>query len=58
MITVARAIGPERLSGDWWNAGYARDYWRCEDARGTSDLVLYRDCTASDARWYLHAWYD
>ena len=58
VITVARAIGPERLSGDWWNAGYARDYWRCEDARGTSDLVLYRDCTASDARWYLHAWYD
>jgi len=58
VITVSRAIGPERLTGDWWTAGYARDYWRCEDARGTSDLVLYRDCSASAPSWYLHAWYD
>ena len=29
-ITVTRALGPERLSGDWWDDGYRRDYWRCE----------------------------
>lgn len=58
VITVARAIGPERLTGDWWESGYARDYWRCEDTTGTSHLVLYRDCTASDNAWFIHGWYD
>lgn len=58
VIAVTRAIGPERLAGDWWDAAYARDYWRCEDAAGTGDLVLYRDCTASPPAWYVHAWYD
>ena len=58
VITVARAIGPERLTGDWWESGYARDYWRCEDTTGTSHLVLYRDCTAADNAWFIHGWYD
>lgn len=58
VITVARAIGPERLTGDWWESGYARDYWRCEDSAGTSHLVLYRDCAAPDHAWYIHGWYD
>jgi protein ImuB len=55
-IPVLSAIGPERLSGDWWNDGYSRDYWRCES--GTSDdereLVLYRDA----AGWWVQGWYD
>ncbi len=58
VITVGRAIGPERLTGDWWDAGYARDYWRCEDTAGSGDLVIYRDCTASNNAWYIHGWYD
>lgn len=58
VISVARAIGPERLTGDWWESGYARDYWRCEDSTGTNHLVLYRDCTAPDNAWYIHGWYD
>ncbi|ODT00369.1 MAG: hypothetical protein ABS52_18665 [Gemmatimonadetes bacterium SCN 70-22] len=58
VIKVGRAIGPERLTGDWWDAGYARDYWRCEDTTGTTHLVLYRDCTASGNAWYIHGWYD
>lgn len=58
VIKVGRAIGPERLTGDWWDAGYARDYWHCEDTTGTTHLVLYRDCTASSNAWYIHGWLD
>ena len=58
VIVVSRAMGPERLAGDWWTGGYARDYWRCEDQDGTCDLVIYRDCTTSAPTWYLHAWHD
>lgn len=58
-IHVARAIGPERLSGDWWEDSYARDYWRCEDAAGTSDFLIYRQRTTSagDA-WFVQGWFD
>ena len=59
VIQVARAIGPERLGGDWWDTRYLRDYWRCEDATGANDLVLYRDyATPGDDAWYVHGWYD
>lgn len=58
VIRVGRAIGPERLTGDWWDAPYARDYWRCEDTGGAGDLVIYRDRTASGTTWYVHGWYD
>jgi protein ImuB len=63
-LSVAEAIGPERLSGSWWDAApYARDYWRC---RTTGDdslpppagaaVLLYHD--RQDGAWYLHGWYD
>ena len=53
-ITVERAMGPERLSGDWWDDGYRRDYWRCESAFG--DFVLYLD--RMDDQWWVQGWYD
>ena len=53
-ITVERAVGPERLSGDWWDDGYRRDYWRCESAFG--DFVLYLD--RMDDQWWVQGWYD
>jgi protein ImuB len=53
-IPVANAVGPERLSGDWWNDGYSRDYWRCESDEECSELVLYRDT----AGWWVQGWYD
>jgi protein ImuB len=53
-IPVANAIGPERLSGDWWNDGYSRDYWRCESDEECGELVLYRDA----AGWWVQGWYD
>jgi protein ImuB len=55
-IPVLSAIGPERLSGDWWNDGYSRDYWRCESGGGDDEreLVLYCDA----AGWWVQGWYD
>ena len=53
-IAIARASGPERLSGDWWKDQYARDYWRCESDELSRDFLLYRDA----AGWRLQGWYD
>jgi protein ImuB len=58
-MPVSRAVGPERLSGDWWQDVYRRDYWRCE--AGESEFVVYVDRgrgAADGAPWYLHGWYD
>ena len=53
-ITVTRALGPERLSGDWWDDGYRRDYWRCESLAG--EMVLFFD--RAEERWALQGWGD
>jgi protein ImuB len=53
-IPIVNAIGPERLSGDWWNDGYNRDYWRCESDEECGELVLYHDA----AGWWVQGWYD
>jgi len=53
-LTIERAVGPERLSGDWWDHGYRRDYWRCESAFG--DFVLYLD--RMDDQWWVQGWFD
>ncbi len=53
-LTIERAVGPERLSGDWWDDGYRRDYWRCESAFG--DFVLYLD--RMDEQWWVQGWFD
>ena len=53
-IPVTRALGPERLSGDWWDDGYRRDYWRCES--GIGEMVVFLD--RSDDAWRVQAWSD
>ena len=54
-VTLARAHGPERLSGEWWHAEpFAREYWRCESDELGQDLLLYRD----GGGWRLQGWYD
>lgn len=54
-VTLARAEGPERLSGEWWHAEpFAREYWRCESEELGQDLLLYRDTGG----WRLQGWYD
>jgi protein ImuB len=59
-IRVQRALGPERLAGEWWDETYARDYWRVEDADHGPDLVVYRDLhnSSGSAAWYVQGWYD
>jgi nucleotidyltransferase/DNA polymerase involved in DNA repair len=52
---VVRAVGPERLTGQWWEpAGRLdREYWVVEvEGRG---LWVYRD---PEAEWWLHGWFD
>ena len=53
-IPVTRALGPERLSGDWWDDGYRRDYWRCES--GIGEMVVFLD--RSNDAWVVQAWSD
>jgi protein ImuB len=53
-IPVTRAVGPERLSGDWWDDGYRRDYWHCESLAGEMTLFLDR----ADDGWRLQGWGD
>jgi protein ImuB len=54
-VSLTRAHGPERLSGEWWHAEpFARDYWRCESDELGQDLLLYRDAEG----WRLQGWYD
>ena len=60
-LAIGRATGPERLSGDWWKDGYARDYWRCEGAGSSdegaeSDFLIFLD--HSEEQWYLQGWWD
>jgi len=53
-ISVTRAVGPERLSGDWWDDGYRRDYWHCESLAGEMTLFLDR----ADDQWRMQGWGD
>ena len=53
-LTIAHAVGPERLAGDWWQDGYAREYWRCESDEEIGELMLYRDADG----WWVQGWYD
>jgi protein ImuB len=56
-ITIARAHGPERLSGEWWHAEpFAREYWRCECDELGQDLLIYRD--SAGGGWRLQGWGD
>jgi protein ImuB len=53
---VARAEGPERISGDWMGGGAARDYYRVEDKDGRR-YWLYREGLYGEdltPRWFVH----
>ena len=53
-IAVTRAVGPERLSGDWWDDGYRRDYWRCDSPAG--EFTVFLDHSIS--HWAIQGWGD
>ena len=52
---VLSAAGPDRVSGERWGDGYAREYYRCVIDDGGM-VWLYRDARADG--WYLHGWWD
>jgi protein ImuB len=52
---VRELKGPERLSGDWWEDHYRREYYRVGTAAGDLLWVFY------DPRrrgWFWHGWWD
>jgi protein ImuB len=57
-LHVRRAIGPERLAGDWWKDPYARDYWRCEQGEPLAYLLVFRERRPPAGQWYVQGWYD
>jgi protein ImuB len=55
---VARADGPERITGEWWKAdrerALFRDYYRVENDKGAR-FWIFRDGLAEEGgRWWLH----
>ncbi len=52
---VEAVSGPERLRGEWWEAAYARDYYRVH-FEGLGPVWVYRD--EKDGRFYLHGMFD
>jgi protein ImuB len=53
---VARAEGPERISGDWFGEAPTRDYYRVEDRDGRR-YWLYREGLFGEEtppRWFVH----
>jgi protein ImuB len=53
--TIVDAAGPHRVSGDVWDAAYAREYYQCVNDAGVL-VWLYRDARTN--AWYLHGWWD
>ena len=52
---VEAVAGPERLCGDWWEAEYARDYYRVY-LEGLGPVWIFRD--ERDGHFYLHGMFD
>jgi protein ImuB len=52
---VEQLKGPERLSGEWWEDHYRREYYRVSTIAGDLLWVFY------DPRrrgWFWHGWWD
>ena len=52
-LDVARAEGPERLCGEWWDRSFQRDYWRANLQDGRRAWI-YRE----EGHWLVHGWWD
>lgn len=49
---IVRAVGPERVAGEWWRGDVAsRDYFKVQDGGGRWLWVFRRTGTA---RWFVH----
>lgn len=66
---VQRALGPERLEGEWWDPArdWARDYWVVQvddrtawiyrDRRSARHAAPGPERSAGIGRWFLHGWF-
>jgi len=52
---ILSVAGPDRVSGERWGEGYAREYFRCIVDDGGM-VWIFRDARADG--WYLHGWWD
>lgn len=52
-VDVVGRLGPEQLSGEWWEQSFDRAYWRVL-LRDGRRAWLYQE----DERWALHGWWD
>lgn len=52
---VRSVAGPERLSGEWWEDPYRREYYRLTVGSGEVLWVFYEP---GDRRWFWHGWWD
>jgi protein ImuB len=52
---ITEMVGPERLSGDWWQKDIERDYYRVKTDAG-EDLWIYT--CAGQQEYYLHGVFD
>ena len=50
---VTAEAGPERLSGDWWSAPYARDYWHW-----WSEGAVFMVFRGPGGAWMVQGWCD
>ena len=54
-VQVESAAGPDRVSGEQWKAGFAREYYRCVTETGAM-VWIYKE--AVDGEWYIHGLWD
>jgi|SRR4051812_34543302 hypothetical protein len=54
---LVEVAGPDRVSGGQWNAGYAREYFRCVREDGMM-VWLFRGAKQQTSDWFLHGWWD
>ncbi|MEC7946314.1 MAG: hypothetical protein VX265_02030, partial [Myxococcota bacterium] len=52
-LEIRTVDGPERLSGEWWDRPFHRDYWRVDLSDGRRAWI-YREA----GHWLLHGWWD
>jgi protein ImuB len=54
-IRISQWIGPEILSGHWWESPYSREYfWGISEEQGAIWVFFQR----TTSRWLIHGWLD
>jgi hypothetical protein len=48
--------GPERLSGEWWESGFSRDYYRVVTDQGLQLWVFFAPTEPPELK--LHGYFD